>query len=272
MTSGEPYTEKESGAPEPLPPITDRQRVQNILDGDDPVFGRRVALTIQALIIVSVLSITIETLPGLPDWLHTVFFVEEMFVVAVVLTEYILRIYAAKRRLAYVTSFFGIIDLLSIAPALLLLGYDLRSLRAIRALRILSLLKLMRYVAAFERLAKALRSVRDELVVFAGVAGVLLYLCATAVYLFENEAQPEAFASIPHSLWWAVVTFTTVGYGDVYPVTAGGRIFTGVILILALGVVAVPTGLIATALNEEMHRPTPEPGGETDPPQNKLSK
>ncbi|MEM8664264.1 MAG: ion transporter [Pseudomonadota bacterium] len=227
-----------------------KARIRLILEGKDPIIGRRVAIAIQVLILISVISVAIETLPGLPEGLRRFLLIEEMVIVSIFAIEYGLRIYSARAPLRYIVSPFGIIDLLSILPALFLLGYDLRSLRVLRALRILRLLKMVRYVKAFGRLWRAFKDVGDELVVFAASAAIMLYFCATAVYLFEHDAQPEAFASIPHALWWAVVTFTTVGYGDVYPVTAGGRIFTGVMLILALGVVAVPTGLIATALTD----------------------
>ena len=236
-----------NGAAAPLP-VPLRLRLRLVLDGDDPVYGRIVPIVIQVLIIVSVLTIALETVPGLPAWTDTFFFVEESVMVAIFLTEYVLRIYSSERPFRYILSFYGIIDFLAIAPSLLLVGLDVRSIRVLRVVRVLRLLKLMRYVRAFERLARALKAVADELIVFVIVVAIMLYLCATAVYLFENTAQPQAFASIPHAMWWAVVTFTTVGYGDVYPITTGGRIFTGVLLILALGVVAVPTGLIATAL------------------------
>ncbi len=231
-----------------------RRRLQAILDGEDRTFGRSVAFAIQGLILLSVFSVAIETLPDLPAGLRTYFFYEELVIVTVFATEYVLRVYAAPRRLRYIFSFYGMIDVLAIAPSVLMGGFDLRAMRAVRVLRVLSLLKMMRYVSAFNRLARSIRAVAAELAVFALMAGIILYLCATVVYLFENEAQPKAFASIPHALWWAVVTFTTVGYGDVYPITAGGRIFTGVILILALGVIAVPTGLIATALTADRER------------------
>ena len=84
--------------------------------------------------------------------------------------------------------------------------------------------------------------------VFLIIASITLYLCAAGIYFFEHDAQPEKFESIPHSLWWAIATLTTVGYGDVYPITAGGRIFTGLVLLVGLGVVAVPVGLISAAL------------------------
>lgn len=244
-----------------------RTRIRLVLEGDDPVLGRRVAFGLQAVIVVSVIAIALETVPSLPPALTDFLYVLEFFVAAIFLVEYVLRIYSAERRLSYIFSFYGVIDFLAIAPSLLLFVVDIRSVRALRAFRILRLLKLLRYMHAFERLGRAVRAVADELIVFAAVAAVLLYLCATAMYFFENEAQPQAFASIPHAMWWAVVTFTTVGYGDVYPITTGGRLFTGIILILALGVVAVPTGLIATALTTDRSPPRKdEPPDDVDAP------
>ncbi|MEM9223044.1 MAG: ion transporter [Pseudomonadota bacterium] len=227
-----------------------KARIRLILDGKDPTFGRSVALSIQVLILVSVVSVAVETLPGLPEVWRRFLFMEELVIVAIFTVEYGLRVYSARSPRRYIFSAFGIIDLLSIAPTLLFAGYDLRAVRVLRVLRILRLLKFMRYTRALNRLSRALREVADELIVFAASAAVMLYLCATALWIFEHEAQPDAFASIPHALWWAIVTFTTVGYGDVYPITTGGKIFTGVMLLLALGIVAVPTGLIATALSD----------------------
>ena len=137
------------------------------------------------------------------------------------------------------------------------LGVDLRSVRVLRVLRLLRILRVGRYVQAVERLKRAGRMVREELVLFIGVSLALIYLSAVGVYYFEHDSQPEKFASVFHSLWWAVVTLTTVGYGDVYPVTLGGRLFTFVVLFIGLGIVAVPTGLIASALSKARE-------GETD--------
>lgn len=112
------------------------------------------------------------------------------------------------------------------------------------------ILKLSRYSEAMARFAKAMALAKEEIVLFAGVAIALLCLSAAGIWYFEHEAQPEAFASIMHSLWWAPATLTTVGYGDVYPVTAGGKLFTSVILMCGLGIVAVPAGLVAAALSQ----------------------
>ena len=91
---------------------------------------------------------------------------------------------------------------------------------------------------------------REELILFGFVAAIMLYLSAVGIYYFENSAQPEQFKSVFHSLWWAVTTLTTVGYGDMYPITVGGKLFTFCVLIIGLGIVAVPTGLIASALSQ----------------------
>jgi voltage-gated potassium channel len=152
-------------------------------------------------------------------------------------------------RCAFVTSFFSIVDLAAILPFYLASGIDLRSIRAFRLLRVFRILKLTRYSKAMRRFHVALNLAREELVLFLALSGVLLYLTAVGIYYFENAAQPEAFKSVFHSLWWAVVTLTTVGYGDMYPVTAGGRAFTFVVLVIGLGLVAVPAGLVASALS-----------------------
>ena len=107
-----------------------------------------------------------------------------------------------------------------------------------------------RYSKAIHRFHRAFLIAREEVVLFLVVALLLIYFSAVGIYYFENEAQPDKFASVFHSLWWSVATLTTVGYGDVYPITVGGRIFTAVVLIIGLGVVAVPAGLLASALSK----------------------
>ena len=132
----------------------------------------------------------------------------------------------------------------------LALGIDMRSLRALRMLRLFRLFKLVRYNNAIERFARAFAIAREEIVVFAVVTVILLFFSGIGIYYFEHEAQPDVFSSIFHSLWWAMVTLTTVGYGDMVPITAGGRIFTFFMLLIGLGIVAVPAGLLAAALNK----------------------
>jgi len=156
----------------------------------------------------------------------------------------------AANRIRYITSFFGLIDLAAILPFYITTGLDLRSLRAVRLLRLFRVLKLARYSKAVQRLHRAFRIAREQIVLFFVVACLLLYFAAVGIYYFENPAQPEVFKSVFHSLWWAVATLTTVGYGDMYPITAGGRVFTFIVLMVGLGVVAVPAGLLASALSQ----------------------
>ena len=108
----------------------------------------------------------------------------------------------------------------------------------------------MRYTKAIQRFHRAILIVREELILYGLVAILLLYFAAVGIYYCENEAQPETFASIFSSLWWAVCTLTTVGYGDVYPVTTGGRVFTFFVLLIGLGIVSVPAGIMASALSK----------------------
>lgn len=191
-----------------------------------------------------------ETLPSLsPGW-RQVLDGFETFTVSAFAIEYLLRLAVASRPLKYATSFFGVIDFLSIAPVMFGAAFDGRTVRALRLVRLLRLFKLARYNAAMRRIHLALRIAWEELVLFSAVALILLFIAAAGVYQFEHEAQPEAFASIFHSLWWAVATLTTVGYGDVYPITVGGRVFTFFVLLIGLGVVAAPTAMVASALTK----------------------
>jgi voltage-gated potassium channel len=205
---------------------------------------------IQALIVLSLIAFAIETLPNLSQesiqWLR----IFEIVTVAIFTIEFFLRIILSKKKLSYALSFFGIVDLLAILPFYLSTGLDLRSLRAVRLLRLFRLLKLARYSAAMQRFHRAFIIVKEELVLFGAAALIMLYLTAMGIYYFENEAQPETFASVFHCLWWAIATLTTVGYGDVYPVTISGRVFTFLVLIVGLGIVAVPTGLFASVLSK----------------------
>ncbi len=215
------------------------------------VAGRRFAWFIQALILLSMITFTVETLPNLdPAW-YRVFFGMEAVIVAIFTFEYLLRLASAPRKLRFVFSFFGLIDLVAILPFYLATGLDLRSVRILRLLRLVRIVKLFRYNRAARRLAKAFFKVRDELVLFIIMIVILIYLASVGIYYFEHGAQPDKFTSVPHSMWWAIATLTTVGYGDIYPITVGGRFFTFVVLILGLGVIAVPTGLVASALTEQ---------------------
>lgn len=209
---------------------------------------------ITSLIIFSVICFSIETLPGLSQLEKRFLYYSEIVIVAIFTLEYIYRIYSADSKIKFVFSFYGLVDLLAVLPFYLAMAVDLRSLRLIRFLRLARLLKLFRYNDAMLRFSKAISLVKEELVIFTLASVVLIYLSAVGIYHFEHAAQPEVFRSIFDSLWWAVATLTTVGYGDIYPITIVGKLFTFFILMVGLGLIAVPTGIIASALSEVRNR------------------
>lgn len=211
-------------------------------------FGRWLDLFLQALIVVNLVALALETLPGLTDDQQYLLHLTEVISIAIFTVECLARCILSKPVLGYALSFYGLIDLLSILPFYLTAGLDMRSARVVRLMRLLRLLKLTRYSKAARRYRHAFMIAREELVLFGCAALVILYLAAVGIYHFEHAAQPDKFSSVPDSMWWAIVTLTTVGYGDIYPVTIGGRMFTSLVLILGLGFVAVPTGLLAGAL------------------------
>ena len=224
--------------------------LKTIVEEPTTKMGRAFALFIQGLIVLSLLTFAVETLAGLSNEIRTALRVIEVTTVLIFTAEYLVRILVADRKLRFVLSFYGIIDLLAILPFYLSTGLDLRSIRVVRLLRLFRIFKIARYSTAIQRLHRAFLIAREELILFFCAAVVLLYVSSVGIYYFENGAQPDVFASVFHSLWWAVITLTTVGYGDVYPMTTGGRIFTMLILLVGLGIVAVPTGIFASALSQ----------------------
>jgi voltage-gated potassium channel len=224
--------------------------IKGVVERSDTPVGRVFDFSVQGLILLSIITFSIETLPNLDATTIDILQLTEAVIVALFTLEYLLRLYVADRKIGYVFSFYGLIDLIAIIPFYISSGIDLRSLRIFRMLRLIHLIKLVRYSKAIRRFSRALSIAKEEIILFGVVTTMLLYLSAVGIYYFEKEAQPEAFKSIFHSLWWAVTTLTTVGYGDVYPVTIGGRIFTFFILMIGLGIVAVPAGLLASALSK----------------------
>ena len=224
--------------------------IKEIVERADTVAGKAFDLMIQLMIIISLVSFSLETLPGLSDGIKAALRATEIVCVAIFTLEYCLRVIVATDKKGFVFSFFGVIDLLAILPFYLTTGLDLRSLRAFRLLRLVRILKLARYNAAAMRLHRAFIIAKEELMLFLFAALIILYLTGVGIYYFENPVQPDVFSSIFHSLWWAVATLTTVGYGDIYPITVGGKLFTFFILFIGLGVVSMPAGIMASALSE----------------------
>ena len=205
---------------------------------------------IQFLIVVSLALLVVETEPGLTEsqlyWLHTV----DKIIVITFTVEYLIRMWLDGKKFAF--SFHGVIDLLAILPYYISLGAGFQSIRVFRLFRLLRLLKLARYTHALDRIITAIKCVKSELVVFSIINICFIYMAAVLVFHFEHVAQPKVFVSISKTMWWSVVTFTTIGYGDMYPITQAGTFITGILAFAGLGVVAIPTGLISAALMKNM--------------------
>lgn len=246
--------------------------LKKLVEDHDSRAGHIFDVFIQCLIIVSLVTFSIETKPGLSASTKRLLNIIEIVTVIIFTIEYLIRLMVADKKLRFVFSFYGLIDLAAILPFYIARGVDLRSLRVFRMFRLLRVLKLLRYSRAFQRMRTAFTLVREELILFFIATCFLIYVSAVGIYYFEHTAQPKNFSSVFSSLWWAVATLTTVGYGDVYPVTVGGKIFTFLMLMVGLGIIAVPTGLVASALTKAVelehqeHDPPPESSGLPEPP------
>ena len=227
-----------------------REKIRKIVEDNSSIKGKIFDYLIQALILFSLVAFAISTLPNNTKETIQLLNVFEITCVVIFTIEYMLRIFVAEKPLKYIFSFYGIIDFLAIFPFYLRTAYDLRALRAFRVFRIFRTLKLIRYNKALNRFHVAAGIVKEEIILFLIITAIFIFLASTGIYYFENEAQPEIFTSVIHSGWWAVVTLTTVGYGDVYPITIGGKIFTFFILLIGVGIVTIPAGLVASALSK----------------------
>jgi len=221
---------------------TDESERKNYFDQKYP------AILITVLILLSVISTSLSTLPNLSKSTQLAIYYFDYSTLIIFTIEYISRIYTAKDKKGYVFSFYGVIDFLAILPFFISIFIDLRALRILRIFRFIRIFKLARYSDALKRISDAIIKAKEELIISIIALCMLIYFAAYGVYVFEHEVQPKVFASIFDAIWWSIVTITTVGYGDIYPITVGGKIFTFFMMIIGLGLVAVPTGIFATAL------------------------
>ncbi|MBT8196564.1 MAG: ion transporter [Bacteroidia bacterium] len=224
-----------------------KESISEIVNDNTSKGGRVFDIFIQTLIVLSLIIYALLTEPNISEEWRNVLHISEWVIVVIFTIEYLLRIFLSPKPLKYIFSFLGIIDLLAILPFYLAIG-DLSTIRVLRIFRIFRAFKLARYNNAISRLKLAFKIAKEEIMLFLLVSAVLLYLSAACIHHFEYEAQPEQFSSLFSSLWWSVGTLTTVGYGDVFPITVGGKIFTFFILIIGVGIVAVPAALLAEGL------------------------
>ncbi|MBQ48830.1 MAG: voltage-gated potassium channel [Zetaproteobacteria bacterium] len=183
------------------------------------------------------------------------FYYSELIVTIIFMCEYVGRVILSDNRKKYILSLAGIIDVLAFIPFIVTLGLvDLKFLRILRLFRILRIFKLARYSEAMDRLSSTFLGIRSELIIFFSMSFMLVYLASVGIHYFERQVQPEKFGTIADCMWWSIATLTTVGYGDVYPMTPGGKVFTGLLLIVALSIISIPSGLIASSFTRSPHK------------------
>ena len=213
------------------------------------------------LISLNILSVILETVETLYNDYKLIFQYFEFFSVTIFTLEYIARLWSCvdennlketnlKKRISYVLSFSAIVDLLAILPSLIALIYPTIDLRFIRALRIIRLLKFSRYSNSINSLLSVIWNQRRSFGAAYFILFIALIISSSGMYLVEKNVQPEKFGSIPQAMWWAIVTLTSVGYGDVTPITSLGKIFGSVIIILGILTVALPSGILAAAFTD----------------------
>jgi voltage-gated potassium channel len=225
-----------------------------IIFGTSTPLGKAFDLVLLVLILVSVAAVMLETVSFIDERFHMELRIIEWVVTAFFTFEYIARIWVTKRPRVYIFSFLGIIDFLSIIPTYLsfiLVGsQSFAILRALRLLRIFRVLKLVRFVSEAQILGKALLSARHKITVFFLALLILVFILGSIMYLIEG---PEAgFSSIPLSIYWAIVTLTTVGFGDITPQTVFGQFIASVIMLLGYSIIAIPTGIVGAEIYKEV--------------------
>ncbi|MBL6643955.1 MAG: ion transporter [Flavobacteriaceae bacterium] len=216
---------------------------------------------IYILIIANVIAMILESHVSLRNVYGSYFHIFEAISIYIFSFEYLYRIRLSfqekkmKGVYKYVFSAYGLIDLISILPFFLnqLVKVDGRFLRILRLFRLTRIFKLGRGSSSLKLFIKALNGVKNELKFTLFLSLLAILFSASAIYYLEHESQPEKFSSITESIWWATVSLATVGYGDVYPVTAGGKIFASIISLIGIGIVAIPTGIISASFVEEIH-------------------
>jgi voltage-gated potassium channel len=219
-------------------------------------------LVIIGAIAITTLAVVVETVETIDRQFQPILRTIEILSLGLFGTEYLLRLWVITcspryghpllGRLRFAITPLALIDLVAIAPALVATRVDLRFLRIARLARVLRVLKLARYSQGIGLIARVIRRKREELLVALGFFSILLIMTSSLMYFAEHHAQPKAFSSIPAAMWWAVVTMTTVGYGDVYPVTAMGRVLAGMTALLGIFAFALPTSILGAGFLTEL--------------------
>jgi len=245
-----------------------KNRIDEILNGvsTEDVPARIFQVFIITLIFLNVFAVILETVEGISSRCAVAFKAFDAFSVFVFTVEYLLRLWTCtidkrfhspiKGRLRFAATPFALVDLMAILPFYvpMFLPLDLRVMRALRLFRLLRILKMGRYSESLRMLGNVLREEKEALLVTVFGVSILLVVASSLMYFIENAAQPKSFSSIPAALWWGVATVTTVGYGDMYPITPLGRFLGAIIALLGIGAIAIPAGIVTTGFTKEIQK------------------
>ncbi len=249
----------ESFTPSPPDPATSprREKIWRIIFLSDTPAGRAFDILLLLVISASVLVVMLESVESMRLVHGQLFQILEWVFTVLFTLEYIVRILVVRRKRSYIFSFFGIVDLLSVLPtylALVLVGSQyLMVIRILRLLRMFRVLKMARHFGQANVLLNALRASRPKIAVFLFAILTLVSIEGTLIYLIEGARNP-GFSSIPQSIYWAIVTITTVGYGDVAPITVAGKVLASFIMLSGFSIIAVPTGIVTAELGREIRQ------------------
>lgn len=230
----------------------DKKTLRTVIFGTSTKAGKNFDVILLFVILMSVLVVMLETVPSYDAKFHVFFITAEILFTIFFTAEYIIRIYSAKDRWKYITSFFGIIDLLSILPAYIGLfaqgAMSLVTIRTLRLLRVFRIFKMMGFMKEGRIILQSMKASLTRISVFLFFVLIMVCIFGSLMYIIEGNVPNTKFDSIPRSIYWAVVTLTTVGYGDISPTTNFGQFISAIVMILGYSVIAVPTGIISADL------------------------
>jgi voltage-gated potassium channel len=237
--------------------MTLRDKLRIIIFEADTKAGRRFDVTLIGMILLSVLTVMLDSVPQINVKYGQQLYYAEWFFTVLFTVEYAVRLWCIEHSWGYAKSFYGVVDLLSVLPTYLSLWFPgaqfFLAVRILRVLRVFRVLRMVRYVGEAELIAQALAASRRKIIVFVASVLALMVIFGALMYVVEGGTNP-AFASIPQSIYWAVTTMTTVGYGDITPTTPLGQSLASFIMIMGYGIIAVPTGIVTLELNEANRR------------------
>jgi len=239
-----------------------RQRLfDTIFEANTPQ-GKLFDICLLFLILTSVGLVMLESIPAINARYYKTLVTLEWFLTIIFTTEYILRIFSVKKPWRYIFSFYGIIDLLSILPFYIGLffpaGKFLANIRILRLLRVFRIFGLTQFTHGKNVLVLGLKESRNKIIVFLSFVSLIVVVIGSIMYMVERNHPESGFTSIPTSIYWAIVTLTTVGYGDIAPVTSFGQFLASVVMIIGYGIIAVPTGIVTMELNKASKNDIPK--------------